>query len=58
VIYKPQVGERVKAFHPRMVGVVKEGTITSINRKSVRIDFGPLLGGIRPVSPQDIVERA
>ena len=56
--YVPKVGERVKAFHPQMMGVVKEGTVVGRGSKYVRVDFGELLGGIKRVPHAHVVEAA
>jgi hypothetical protein len=49
-------GDTVKAFHPRMFGVVKTGTVVGIGPKWARIDFGELLGGVFHVPRAHIVE--
>jgi len=49
-----EVGWTVKAFDPRTVGVIKEGTVTKVGRVWATIDFG--LTGKSPVSLYDIVE--
>jgi hypothetical protein len=53
--YKPRVGERVRAFHPGMLGVVKTGTVIKVGRKYAQIDFGPLADGVRAVPFKYIV---
>jgi hypothetical protein len=40
------VGQRVRAFDPRTLGVIKHGTITAIGRKYVTVDFG-LSGSVK-----------
>lgn len=49
-------GSRVKAFHPRTLGVVKEGEVVGVGRTYVRVDFGILNGGITGVRYRDVVE--
>ncbi len=50
-----KAGDKVKAFHPAMVGVVKYGDVVSIGRTYARIDFGQLLGGTWKVRREDIL---
>lgn len=38
-------GQEVAAFHPRMFGVVKTGTVVTVGRQYLHVDFGELLGG-------------
>ncbi len=49
-------GDRVKAFHPYTVGVVKVGEVVSVGRKYARIDFGPLGAGVVRVAFRDVLE--
>lgn len=43
--FKP--GQKVNAFHPRMMGVLVQGRIVGIGeRQSARVDFGKLRGGV------------
>ena len=51
-----KVGETVKAFDPRTLGVVKVGRIEKIGTKYATIDFG--LTGKAKVSRRDILEHA
>lgn len=51
-----RVGEDVRAFDPRTLGVVKVGTVTKIGRKYVTIDFG--LTGTAKVSARDMLGHA
>lgn len=51
-----RVGEQVRAFDPRTLGVVKVGTVTRIGRKYVTVDFG-LSGSVR-VSARDMMGHA
>jgi hypothetical protein len=41
-----KTGSRVRAFDPRTLGVIKHGTVTTVGRKYVWIDFG-LTGSCR-----------
>jgi small-conductance mechanosensitive channel len=50
-----EVGQTVRAFHPRRFGVVNEGTVTKIGLRHVSIDFGPLLGGTLHVPIRDVL---
>ncbi len=52
-----QKGDRVRAFHPRMFGVVKVGTVRVVGRKYIHVDFGDMLGGTFKLNPQDIVSH-
>jgi hypothetical protein len=52
-----EVGELVKAFHPAMFGVVLYGRVVSVGRKWLRVDFGPIRGGVWRVGPADVTER-
>lgn len=49
------VGDRVAAFHPQMLGVVKEGVVVKVGRTWVHVNFGALLGGVVRVAGRDIV---
>lgn len=49
-------GQRVKAFHPATLGVVKEGAVVKNGSKYVHVDFGELNGGVRRVPHRDVVE--
>lgn len=51
--HKP--GDRVRAFHPQMVGVVKEGTVEAVYHNCLMIDFGQLLGGIYSVKNDHVI---
>ncbi len=51
-----RVGETVRAFDPRTMGVVKQGTVTKIGRKYLTIDFG--LSGTCKVSERDMLGHA
>lgn len=53
-----RVGEVVRAFHPGMLGVVKEGRIARIGSVYLYIDFGDLLGGVKRVAYKHVVGRA
>jgi len=44
-------GDRVRAFHPRTLGVIYHGTVVIAGRKYVHVDFGQLLGGVFRVAP-------
>lgn len=50
------VGDTVRAFHPRTVGVVHTGVIVKLGRVYAHVDFGPLRGGVCRVLPSDILE--
>ncbi len=50
-----KAGDRVKAFHPGMLGVVKHGFVVSVGRTYARIEFGSLLGGTWKVRREDIL---
>lgn len=50
-----KVDDRVRAFHPRMFGVIKEGDVTKVGRKYVIVNFGALGGGTFRVAFRDIV---
>lgn len=39
------VGDRVRAFHPGMFGVIREGLVTWAGQTRVRVNFGETLGG-------------
>jgi len=47
-------GYRVRAFDPRTLGVIKEGSVLNVGRKYARIDFG--LTGPTRVRLADVVE--
>lgn len=53
-------GSRVRAFHPQMFGVVKEGNVTGVGSKYVRVNFGDLLGELRVPHAHvtEVLERA
>lgn len=40
-------GSRVRAFHPQMFGVIKEGKVVKVGSKYARVNFGDLLGELR-----------
>jgi len=46
----------VRAFHPRTLGVVKQGEVVGLGRTYVRIDFGVLNGGEIGVKYRDVLE--
>lgn len=48
-----RVGETVRAFEPRTLGVVKEGTVLKVGRKYLTIDFG--LTGVCKVHERDLL---
>jgi hypothetical protein len=50
------VGERVRSFDPRTMGVIREGEILAIGPTWAKIDFG--LTGTTKVHLKDIVEPA
>lgn len=50
------VGDRVRAFHPATLGVIYHGTVVTVGRKWVHVDFGTLLGGRYRVAPCHVVE--
>ena len=52
---KFKAGDTVRAFHPGMFGVVKEGTVAKVGRKYLYVDFGQLLGGVIRIRPTDVV---
>ena len=52
-----RVGDVVKAFHPRMFGVVKEGTVTKVGSVYLYIDFGELLGGVQRTRYTHVTEK-
>jgi hypothetical protein len=54
--YTYRVGDRVRAFDPRTLGVVRYGRILKIGRKFAQLDFG--LTGVRAVRFVDIIEPA
>lgn len=47
------VGMEVRAFDPRTLGVVKCGTVVSVGRKYLRVDFG--LTGVARVALRDVL---
>ena len=49
-------GSRVRAFHPQMFGVIKEGTVVRVGSAYCQIDFGDLLGGARKVPLRHVTE--
>lgn len=49
-------GDSVRAFHPREMGVVRDGTVVKVGRNYVHVDFGELRGGVFRVAPKYIVE--
>ena len=51
-----RVGETVRAFDPRTLGVVKTGTVLSIGRKYLTIDFG--MTGTARVTAADMLGHA
>ncbi len=48
-----RVGDQVRAFDPRTLGVVKTGRIVKIGRKYVTVDFG--LTGEAKVTARDML---
>lgn len=50
-----KVGDRVKAFHPARFGVVNTGTVVTVGRKWIHVDFGSMLGGVYKVGPDYVV---
>lgn len=55
----PEVGEKIKAFHPTKMGVVEVGTVVEpLASNKIRIDFGELLGGKFFVAPEHVVGPA
>jgi len=52
-----KVGDNVQAFHPRMLGVVLYGTVVTVGRKWLTVDFGPIRGGTFKVSAADVTEN-
>lgn len=52
--YTPTIGETVRVFDPRTLGVVKYGRVLKIGRKYATIDFG--LTGTTRVPLRDILE--
>jgi hypothetical protein len=55
--YVPKVGDTVEAWHPRMFGVIKTGTVDSVGTKWVWIDFGELGGGLFRVPRSHVLDR-
>ena len=51
-----RVGEDVRAFDPRTLGVVKVGRVVKIGRKYATIDFG--LTGTAKVTARDMLGHA
>jgi hypothetical protein len=51
-----QAGDTVKAFHPRMFGVVCHGTVALVGRKWLHVDFGTIRGGTFKIVAADVVE--
>jgi hypothetical protein len=51
-----RVGEEVRAFDPRTLGVVKVGRVVKIGRKYVTVDFG--LTGTAKVAARDLLGHA
>ena len=51
-----RVGERVRAFDPRTLGVVRVGTVVRVGRKYVTVDFG--LSGAARVAVRDMLGHA
>lgn len=51
-----RVGEQVRAFDPRTMGVVKVGRVVKIGRKYITIDFG--LTGTARVAARDMQGHA
>lgn len=49
-----RVGDRVRAFDPRTLGVVKHGEVLRVGRVRVHIDFG--LSGRATVRRHDVLE--
>jgi hypothetical protein len=49
-----QVGQRVRAFDPRTLGVVKHGRVLKVGRRWVTIDFG--VTGTTRVRLGDVIE--
>lgn len=50
---KPLPGQHVHAFHPRMLGVVKQATVVSVGTKYAKLDFGLL--GVWKVPFRDVL---
>ena len=48
-----RVGDQVRAFDPRTLGVIKIGRVTKIGRKYATIDFG--LAGETKVTARDML---
>jgi hypothetical protein len=53
-----RVGDNVRAFHPRTLGVVKTGRVVTIGPKFAKVDFGAIWGGPAKVRLQDILDYA
>lgn len=51
-----KIGDTVRAFHPGMFGVIREGNVVKRGSKYAHIDFGELRGGIFKVPYKDITE--
>lgn len=51
-----RVGETVRAFDPRTLGVVKHGKVLKVGRKYLTIDFG--LSGVCRVHERDLLGHA
>jgi hypothetical protein len=52
-----KVGDRVRAFHPGTVGVVKEGEVTKVGSVYIYVNFGELLGGVKRVRYEHVLEK-
>ena len=52
-----KVDDVVRAFHPGMFGVVKEGKVAKVGSVYLYIDFGELLGGVKRVRYQHVVSK-
>jgi len=50
-----RIGQEIRAFHPRMLGVVLPCTIVRIGRKYLSVDFGEIRGGTFRIYPEDVV---
>lgn len=47
-----RVGQRVTAFVPHTLGVIKQGTIVKVGTRYLHIDYGLL--GVRKTHPRDL----
>lgn len=51
------VGQILHAYHPRELGVPREGKVTAVGRKYLQVDFGPTRGGVFRIHPGHVIDQ-